>query len=224
MKCSGLREYGKVSKPCGRRAKDEFDGFCSAEHRNDAEKYLGAGAFNTHQRSIKEVASNPNLIKAFNDQLRVQFVSMIEARKHSESQAFLNHIGGQYMQGMQSAWREADAVSGASAPLLLENAVTVAEIRRSAKRRGEAQNLASVLYERIASYTVLEIEDDSGGSSGRSSKRSKSRDDVGLLEDQPENEPVDPLTLSQKLNEVNLQNACNTPLPVADDDDDLMED
>jgi hypothetical protein len=223
MKCSGLREYAKVSKPCGRRAKDEFDGFCSSEHRNDAERLLGQNAFNTHQQSMKHVAGNPSLIKAFNDQLRVQFVSMIEARKHSESQAFLNHIGGQYMQGMQSAWREADAVSGASAPLLLENAVAVAETRRSAKRRVEVPNLASMLYERIASYTVLELEDDSGGSSGRSSKRGKSRDDVGLLEDQPEiYEPVDPLTLSQRLNEINLQTACNTPLPA--DDDDLMSD
>lgn len=216
MKCSGLRVHKGEDKACGRNAKAEFDGFCSAQHRNEAERLIGADAFSTHVRCIQQVAGNANLLSHFNKSIRVQFVSMLEARKHTEAQLFLQSVGQQYAVGVQSAWLEASAVSGTSS-VQHEQIADAANTRRAVKRRSEHADYASVLQEKIA-----EFESVSGSSSGRSSvKRSKSREELPMLEAPlaVEAMAVDADELSAKLQDLNMLRACNTPLPDSDDVD-----
>jgi hypothetical protein len=145
MKCSGLREFKKTVKPCGQNARYEFDGFCSIEHQQDAQKYCGS-AYSEHVETYKMMLKNKALYSLFNDELRTTFVSVLEAGRKHEREQFLKSVGAKYAGFAKTAWQTVETVVKENNASLQNDIQQARNAKKTAKRvRENEPRLASIM-------------------------------------------------------------------------------
>lgn len=145
MKCSGLREFKKAVKPCGQPARYEYDGFCSVEHQQDAQKYAG-NAYTEHVDTYKVMVKNKALYGLWNEDLRITFSSVLEAGRKHEHEQFLKSVGSKYAGFAKLAWQTVEAVVKENNATLQSDIQEARSAKKNVKRVRETEpGLASIM-------------------------------------------------------------------------------
>lgn len=202
MKCSGLREFKKTVKPCGQSARYEFDGFCSVEHQQDAQKY-GGSAYSEHVETYKVMLKNKALYGLFNEELRLTFVSVLEAGRKHEREQFLKSVGAKYASFAKNAWQTVETVVKENSASLQNDIQEARNAKKTAKRVRETEPMLASIMRRS---TSMDDEPLPEMSSPNPAPKAKSRIDTASVSG------------------LRLARAVHTPLPVGKHTDDCDTD